>query len=169
MGAAATAGQTDMGFARLARAVDDAADDRHRYRRGDVGEPLLEPLDGFDALKLLAHAGRTRDHVIPRRRRFSNFRISKPAGCDPKNSRTEDEDWGRRAFSNGRTSCVDAEIMLQLSVQSHQVRVEVGLADIYAARIPPVGYIPFAVLQGPRRSITTLLTRVASECPHVGL
>src|SRR5215470_2734772 len=36
MGAVAAAGEADIGFARFARAVDDATDDRHRHRRRDV-------------------------------------------------------------------------------------------------------------------------------------
>ncbi len=34
--AVAAAGEADVGLARLARAVHDAADHRHRHRRGDV-------------------------------------------------------------------------------------------------------------------------------------
>src|SRR5262245_13560884 len=66
--------------------------------------------------------------------------------------------------------CVDAEIVLQLSVESHEVRVEIGFADIHAARAPPVVRIPFAVLHGPRRSIITpLLARIPPEGPYVSL
>ena len=42
MRAVAAAGEADIGLARLARAVDDAADDRERHRRRDVREPLLQ-------------------------------------------------------------------------------------------------------------------------------
>jgi hypothetical protein len=41
VGAVAAAGEADVGFARLARAVDDAADDRDGERRRDVREALL--------------------------------------------------------------------------------------------------------------------------------
>ena len=61
VGAVAAAGEADIGLARLARAVDDAADHRHRQRRRDVREALLEPLDGLDHLELLARAGRAGD------------------------------------------------------------------------------------------------------------
>src|SRR5580704_14037540 len=59
MGAVAAAGEADIGLARLARAVDDAADHRERERCRDVREPFLEALDGLDDLELLARAGRT--------------------------------------------------------------------------------------------------------------
>ena len=45
VGAVAAAGEADIGLARLARAVDDTADDRHLQWRRDVREALLEPLD----------------------------------------------------------------------------------------------------------------------------
>jgi hypothetical protein len=57
VGAVAAAGEADIGLARFARAVDDAADDRDGEPRRDVREPLLEPLDGLDDLELLAGAG----------------------------------------------------------------------------------------------------------------
>ena len=58
VGAVAAAGEADVGLARLARAVDDAADDRDGQRRRDVREALLEPLDRLDDLEMLAGAGR---------------------------------------------------------------------------------------------------------------
>src|SRR5208282_536696 len=61
MGVVAAAGETDIGLARLARAVDDAADDRERYRRGDVRQALLQHLDRLDDLEILARAGRAGD------------------------------------------------------------------------------------------------------------
>jgi len=65
VGAVAAAGEADVGLARLARAVDDAADDRQGERRRDVREALLESLDGLDDLELLAGAGRAGDHRHP--------------------------------------------------------------------------------------------------------
>ena len=62
MRAVAAAGEADVGLARLAGAVDDAADDRERDRRRDVGEALLERRHGLDDVELLARAGRARDH-----------------------------------------------------------------------------------------------------------
>ena len=77
VGAVAAAGEADIGLARLARTVDDAADHRQGQRRRDVGEALLEALDGLDDLELLAGAGRAGDagrnrkmYVGPRERRF---------------------------------------------------------------------------------------------------
>ncbi len=61
MRAVAAAGEADIGLARLAGAVDDAADDRERHRRGDVREPLLQHLDGLDDVEFLARAGRAGD------------------------------------------------------------------------------------------------------------
>ena len=61
--AVAAAGEADVGLARLARAVHDAADHRHRHRRGDVGDALLQRLDGADHVVLLARAGRAGDEV----------------------------------------------------------------------------------------------------------
>src|SRR6516164_832241 len=57
VGVVAAAGEADVGFAGFARAVDDTADDRHGQGRRDVREALLEPLDRFDDLELLAGAG----------------------------------------------------------------------------------------------------------------
>src|SRR6185436_20508096 len=59
--AVAAAGEADIGLARLARAVDDAAEDRKRHRCADVGEPLLERLDGADDVEALARAARAGD------------------------------------------------------------------------------------------------------------
>src|SRR5205085_12387975 len=58
----AATGEADVGFARLARAVDDAADDRDGDRRRDVREALFEALDGLNDLELLAGAGGAGDH-----------------------------------------------------------------------------------------------------------
>jgi len=66
VGAVAAAGKADIGLARLARAVDDAADHRHGQRRRDVREALLEPLDRLDDLELLARAGWARNDGDPR-------------------------------------------------------------------------------------------------------
>ena len=57
VGAVAAAGEADVGLARFARAVDDAADRRKGQGRRDVREALFEPLDGLDDLELLAGAG----------------------------------------------------------------------------------------------------------------
>jgi hypothetical protein len=65
MRAVAAAGEADIGLARLARAIDDAADDRDRQRRRDVGKPLLEPLDRLDHLELLTGARRAGNHGDP--------------------------------------------------------------------------------------------------------
>ena len=58
VGAVAAAGEADIGLARFARTVDDAADDRDGEWRRDVLEALFEALDGPDHLELLARAGR---------------------------------------------------------------------------------------------------------------
>ena len=57
MDAAPAAGQPDVGFARFSRPVDDAADDRQRHRRRDVGEALLQRGDRLDDRELLPRAG----------------------------------------------------------------------------------------------------------------
>jgi len=49
----AAAGEADIGFARLARTVDDAADHRKGQRRRDVGEAFLEHLDRFMGVSCL--------------------------------------------------------------------------------------------------------------------
>jgi hypothetical protein len=74
----AAAGEADIGLARLARPVDDAADDREGQRRRDVGEPLFEQFDGLDHLELLARAGRAGDHRDPAPAQPSDFSMSKP-------------------------------------------------------------------------------------------
>ena len=61
VGAVAATGQPDIGLARFSRAVDDAADDRDRHGRGDMGKPFLELDHGFDHFELLAGAGRAGD------------------------------------------------------------------------------------------------------------
>src|SRR6185436_2478906 len=61
--AVAAAGEADIGFARLARSVHDAADHRHGHRRGDVRHALLQGLDGLDHVVLLARAGRAGNDV----------------------------------------------------------------------------------------------------------
>src|SRR3954447_16094369 len=48
----APAGQADIGLARFAGPVDDAADDRQRQRRRYMREPLLQHLDRLDDLEL---------------------------------------------------------------------------------------------------------------------
>src|SRR5207248_8408911 len=47
----AAAGKADIGLARFAWPIDDAADHRQRQRRRDMSEPLLEYLDRLDDLK----------------------------------------------------------------------------------------------------------------------
>src|SRR5688572_10817335 len=59
--ALAAAGDSDVGLARLAGAVDDAAEHRERHRRADMGEPLLQLLDGADDVEALAGAARAGD------------------------------------------------------------------------------------------------------------
>src|SRR5690606_27097998 len=59
--ARAAAGDADVGLARFAWAVDDAAEHRERERRLDVLEPLLERLDGLDHVEALAGAAWARD------------------------------------------------------------------------------------------------------------
>src|SRR5690606_31059760 len=61
--ALAAAGEADIGVERLARAVDDATDDRQRHRRGDVGQPLFQHADGADHVEALTGAGRAGDDV----------------------------------------------------------------------------------------------------------
>src|SRR3954469_751410 len=53
----AATGQSDIGLARLARPVDDAADDRQGQRRRDVRETLFQHLDGLYDPELLTRAG----------------------------------------------------------------------------------------------------------------
>src|SRR4051812_47423278 len=57
----AAAGDADVGLARLAGAVDDAAEHRERHWRADMAQPLLERLDGADDVEALARAGRAGD------------------------------------------------------------------------------------------------------------
>src|SRR5688500_189273 len=59
--ALAAAGDADVGLARLAGAVDDAAQYRQRHRRADVAEALLELLNGADDVEALAGAARAGD------------------------------------------------------------------------------------------------------------
>ena len=59
--AGAAAGDADVGLARLAGAVDDAAEHRERQRHADMLEPLLERLDGADHIEALPCAARTGD------------------------------------------------------------------------------------------------------------
>src|SRR6185295_13455072 len=59
--ALAAAGDADVGLARLAGAVDDAAEHRERHRRADVGEALFQLLDGADDVEALARAARAGD------------------------------------------------------------------------------------------------------------
>src|SRR5262249_19863767 len=47
-GARAAAGEADVGFARFAWAVHDAADDRKRHRRGDVLQAFFQDAHGLD-------------------------------------------------------------------------------------------------------------------------
>src|SRR5437763_11350422 len=59
--AVTAAGDADVGLARLARPVDDAAEHRERHRRADVAEPFLQRLDSADDVEALARAGRAGD------------------------------------------------------------------------------------------------------------
>src|SRR5215207_4934552 len=59
--ALAAAGDADVVLARLAGAVDDAAQYRQRHRRADVAQALLELLDGADDVEALARAARAGD------------------------------------------------------------------------------------------------------------
>ena len=79
----AAAGEADIGFARFARAVDDAADDRHGQWRRDVREPFLEPLDRLDDLELLPGAGRAgyhRDALAPEHQRLQQVEAQPSTG-----------------------------------------------------------------------------------------
>src|SRR3546814_993587 len=71
--AVAAAGDADVGFARLAGAVDDAAEDRERHRGLDMLERILEPLHGADDVETLPRAARARhdaDAAGPEAERF---------------------------------------------------------------------------------------------------
>src|SRR3546814_18508832 len=71
--AVAAAGDADVGFARLAGAVDDAAEDRERHRGLDMLERILEPLHGADDVDTLPRAARARhdaDAAGPEAERF---------------------------------------------------------------------------------------------------
>src|SRR5204862_2288979 len=59
--ALAAAGDPDVGLARFARPVDDAAKHAERHRSLDMLEPLLERLDGADHVEALARAARAGD------------------------------------------------------------------------------------------------------------
>ena len=59
--AVAAAGDADVGLARFAGAVDDAAEHRERHRRADMLQPLLERLDGADHVEALPRAARAGD------------------------------------------------------------------------------------------------------------
>ena len=74
--ALAAAGDADVGLARLARAVDDAAEHRERHRRLDVLQPLLERLDGADDVEALARAARAGDDPDAAVADAEAFRIS---------------------------------------------------------------------------------------------
>src|SRR6185312_4376294 len=72
----AATGETDIGFARLARPVDDAADHRERHRRGDMRQALLQDLDRLDDFEILPRAGGARDDADaapPQSERFQHF------------------------------------------------------------------------------------------------
>src|SRR3546814_8467003 len=56
VGAVAAAGDADIGLARLAGAVDDAAEHRPAHRRADVLEALLQFLDGADDVDAVPRA-----------------------------------------------------------------------------------------------------------------
>jgi hypothetical protein len=58
MRAVPTAGEADIGLARLARTIDHAADNRDRQWRGDMGEALFEALDRLNHFELLPGARR---------------------------------------------------------------------------------------------------------------
>ncbi len=76
--AVAAAGKADIGLARLARAIDDAADHRHRQRRRDVRQAFLEPLDRLDHLELLPGAGRARNHRDAAAPQAQRLRVADP-------------------------------------------------------------------------------------------
>src|SRR5688572_6618931 len=59
--ALAAAGDADVGLARFAGTVDDAAEHRQRHRGADMLEPLLELLDRADDVEALARAARAGD------------------------------------------------------------------------------------------------------------
>ncbi len=63
--ARAAAGQADVGLARLARAVDDAAEHRERQGRVDMLEPLFQRLNGADDVEALARAAGAGDDLDP--------------------------------------------------------------------------------------------------------
>src|SRR3546814_8616122 len=74
--AVAAAGDADVGFARLAGAVDDAAQYRERHRGLDVAERLFERLDGADDVEPLARAagaGDDADAAGAEAERFQDF------------------------------------------------------------------------------------------------
>ena len=51
--AIAAPGYADVGFARLARTIDDAAENRERKRRFNVAQRVFEFLDGADDVEAL--------------------------------------------------------------------------------------------------------------------
>src|SRR3546814_8756149 len=61
VGAVAAGGDADIGLARLAGAVGDAAEHRQAHRRADVLEALLQFLDGADDVEALPRATGARD------------------------------------------------------------------------------------------------------------
>src|SRR3546814_19181923 len=74
--AVASAGDADVGLARFAGAVDDAAQYRERHRGLDVAERLFERLDGADDVEPLpraAGAGDDADAAGAQPERFQDF------------------------------------------------------------------------------------------------
>src|SRR5258708_5461577 len=90
----AAAREADIGLARLARTVDDTADDGQGQRRRDVGQLLLADADRLDDVEILPRAGWARDdrHAAPpEAERFEHVvadldlldRIGRPRDADP--------------------------------------------------------------------------------------
>src|SRR3546814_4316452 len=63
--ARAAAGEADIGLARFAGAVDDAAQHRKRHRRADMLEPLLKLFDRADHVEALPCAAWAGDDPHP--------------------------------------------------------------------------------------------------------
>src|SRR3546814_13789117 len=63
--ARAAAGEADIGLARFAGAVDDAAQHRKRHRRADMLEPLLKLFDRADHVEALPCAAWAGDAPHP--------------------------------------------------------------------------------------------------------
>src|SRR3546814_11220560 len=91
--AIAAAGDADVGFARFAGAVDDAAENRQRHRRPDVLERLFQLLHGANDVEALARTTGARDDADApgaQAQRFQDFIADAPLPPRPGRPPTAD-------------------------------------------------------------------------------